>query len=421
MRFRVMLKLAARSVGRNARRSALTAAAMVIGLALLIFSRSLAEGAHEQWITSAIRIGSGHVAIQAPEYLESGKLEHRIGAVGHERALRAVESVSDDQVLAHTPRLSVDGLASSAASALPVRIEGVDPEQERAFSDLDEKVEDGRYLEPGDRLHAYVGVELARRLGLKVGTRFVLTAQSAAGDVEGQLVRVAGIFRTSIPEMDQGLIHIPIETAREWLGTPDAVTTVAVLLATSRDTDRVVSELRDALAGASDLRVLGWRQAAPELDSALRMDDYGDYVFHSILFAIVALAILNSVMMSVLGRRREFGLLQALGLTGAQTGWVVFGEGLFLTAVSGVVGMVLGFLFTWAFFRDGIDFSGLVQNEGSWASAGGIVDPVIVPAFHISQVMLSLYFILIIGTLASIYPAVRASKLDVAEAMKFYQ
>ena len=64
MRFRVMLKLAARSVGRNARRSALTAAAMVIGLALLIFSRSLAEGAHEQWITSAIRIGSGHVAIQ---------------------------------------------------------------------------------------------------------------------------------------------------------------------------------------------------------------------------------------------------------------------------------------------------------------------------------------------------------------------
>ena len=141
----------------------------------------------------------------------------------------------------------------------------------------------------------------------------------------------------------------------------------------------------------------------------------------SILFAIVALAIMNAVMMSVLGRRREFGVLQALGLTGAQTGWVVFGEGLFLTAASGVVGMGLGFLFTWGFFRDGIDFSGLVENESAWASAGGIVDPVIVPTFHSSQVLLSLYFMLIIGTLASIYPAMRASKLDVAEAMKFDQ
>ena len=421
MRFTILLKLAARSVGRNARRSALTAAAMVIGLALLIFSRSLAEGAHEQWIESAVRMGSGHVAIQAPEYLESGKLEHRIGADAHQRALEAVDAVVRDEIVAHAPRLTVSGLASSASSALPVRIEGVDPDRERAFSDLDEKVEDGRYLQSDDRLHAYIGTELARRLGLRVGSRFVLTAQSSTGDVEGQLVRVAGIFRTAIPEMDEGLIHIPIETAREWLGTPGAVTAHAILLPTSRTTDAVVAELQTLLANDSDLRVLGWRRAAPELDSALRMDDYGDYVFHSILFAIVALAILNAVMMSVLGRRREFGILQAMGLTRAETGWVVFSEGLFLTAVSGVVGIVLGFLFTWTFFRDGLDFSGLAANESSWASAGGIVDPVIVPIFHSSQVMLSLYFILIIGTLASIYPALHASRLDVAEAMKFDQ
>jgi len=315
----------------------------------------------------------------------------------------------------------VTGLASSASSALPVRVESVDPDGERIFSDLDEKVVDGRYLQPDDRLHAYIGVELARRLGLKVGSRFVLTAQGASGDVEGQLVRVAGIFKTAIPEMDEGLIHIPIETAREWLGTPGAITTHAVLLESSRDTDGVVEELQDRLAGDSALRVLGWREASPELDSALRMDDYGDYVFHSILFAIVALAIMNAVMMSVLGRRREFGVLQALGLTGAETGWVVFGEGLFLTVASGAVGMALGFLSTWVFFRDGLDFSGIAESESAWASAGGIVDPVIVPIFHSSQVLLSLYFTLIIGTLASIYPAMRASKLDVAEAMKFDQ
>ena len=419
MRAPVLLKLSFRSVGRHARRSALTASAMVIGLALLIFSRSLSDGGHEQWIDSAVRLGTGHIAIQAPEYLETGKLDHRLDSARASRAASAVEKVLAQQALAWAPRLSVNGLASSAASALPARIIGVDPEREARFSDIDEKVQDGRYLGPEDRLHAYVGVELARRLELRVGSRFVLTAQSATGDIEGQLVRVAGIFRTAIPEIDEGLIHVPIWTVREWLRTPGAVTTVATLLASSRMTTPAVSSLEEELSTESGIRVLGWQEAAPELESAIRLDDYGDYVFHIILFAIVALAILNAVIMSVLGRRREFGLLQALGLTAGETGWVVFGEGLLLTALSGVVGIALGYLFTWVFFRDGLDFSGLIENEMSFS--GGIMEPVIVPVFYLKHVLISVYFILIIGTLASIYPAIRASRLDPAEAVKVEQ
>jgi ABC-type lipoprotein release transport system permease subunit len=155
------------------------------------------------------------------------------------------------------------------------------------------------------------------------------------------------------------------------------------------------------------------------MDSAVRIDDYGDYVFHVILFAIIILAILNAVLMSVLGRRREFGVLQALGLTGAETGLVVFAEGLFLTAASGLVGLVVGFAVTWIFFRDGLDFSGMME-EGMTAS-GGVIDPVIIPIFRSGQVVVSLLSILVIGTLASLYPAYRASRLDVAEAMKFEQ
>ena len=232
-------------------------------------------------------------------------------------------------------------------------------------------------------------------------------------------MRVAGIFAWGVPEIDEGLIQIPIETARTWLGAPGAATTVALLLASARDTDHAVDVLRDATSDTDGIRILGWMESSPELESAVRLDDYGDYVFHSILFAIVALAILNSVMMSVLGRRREFGLLQAMGLTRLETGIVVFGEGLFLTAASGLAGMALGFLITWGIWRDGLDLSGLVENDISMS--GGVFDPVIVPSFQWNQVMLSLGFIAIVGTLASIYPAVRASRLDVAEAIKFDQ
>ncbi len=413
----ILARLSARSVLRNVRRSALTAAAMVVGLALLIFSRSLAEGGHEQWIDDAVRLAEGHVAIQAPEYLETGQLEHHLDAAALAAAESAMESLTSERLVQTSVRLVVDGLASSASSAIPVRVVGVDPAREIAFSDLDAKLIGGRYLEDGDRLHAFIGTALAARLDLDLGDRFVLTAATSSGDVEGQLVRVVGTFRTGIPEMDEGLLHIPIETARSWLGVPGGATTLAATLRSARDTDPAVERLREVTDGVPGLRVLGWPESAPDLDSAVRIDDYGDYVFHTILFAIVALAILNAVLISVLGRRREFGVLQAMGLTPAETGLVVFGEGLVLTAASGVVGIVLGFAFTWTFFRDGLDFSGLMEGEMTFS--GSIVEPVIVPVFHSSQVLLSVYFILVIGTLASLYPALRAARLDPAEAMKF--
>ena len=230
MRLTVLLKLAMRSVGRNTRRSALTAVAIALGLALLVFSRSLAEGAYDEMIDSGVRMGSGHIAIQAPEYLATGKLEHRLEGKEVRIASKAVDDVLKESLLAWAPRLSVNGLASSTAGAVPVRIEGVDPERERIFSNIEGKLQEGRYLEAGDRLHAYIGTELAQRLDLQVGNSFVLTAQSALGDVEGQLVRVAGIFQTGIPQVDQSLIHIPIDTAREWLHTPDAASSLAFLL-----------------------------------------------------------------------------------------------------------------------------------------------------------------------------------------------
>jgi putative ABC transport system ATP-binding protein len=315
MKTQALLTLSARSVGRNARRSILTSAAMALGLALLMFSRALSDGGHEQWIESAVRLGTGHLAIQAPDYLETGRLEHRLDAGEVARIESFLGDPGPDVALrVWTPRLTVNGLASSAASALPVRIEGVDPERERAFTSLVDQLDEGRYLEPGDRLQAFIGAELARRLQIDPGDRMVVTAQTADGQVEGQLVRVVGTFRTGIQEIDEGLIHIPLNTARTWLGVPGSLTTVAVLLESSFETDAAVASLRDALVEDPGIRVLGWRSASPQMDSAVRIDDYGDYVFHVILFAIIALAILNSVLMAVLGRpgaglRRDLDLL----------------------------------------------------------------------------------------------------------------
>ena len=242
----------------------------------------------------------------------------------------------------------------------------------------------------------------------------VLTAQVAEGGIEGQLVRVVGLFRTGVPALDDALVHIPLTTARSWLGV-DGATSVATLLPHSEFTGEVVAEATDAAATAG-VEVTGWQVANPDLYSALRIDDAGDWVFHFILFAIVALAILNAVFMSVLHRKRELGLLRALGLSARETGLVVYIEGVLLTAASGVIGVALGFAVVWVFFRNGLDLTGIMPDDLTF---GGIVfDPVLYPVIEVKHLTQGLFFTAVIGLSASIYPAWQAAGLDPAESVK---
>jgi ABC-type lipoprotein release transport system permease subunit len=416
-RLPTLLRLSARGVIRETRRSLLTASAMALGLALLMFTRSLADGGHEDWIDTGVRMGAGHVLLQAPGFRESQSLDDRLSGKQGDAAVDALAALDGPMApLATTLRLSTRGLASSASAALPVLIDGVDPEAESRFSQAAERIVEGRYLEAGDRLAAFVGAGLVERLGLSLGSRFVLTGQSTTGDIQGQLVRVVGIFRTGLLEADEGMVHIPISTARSWLEADDALTTVGAILPYSRIVPEAVDLLRSELVD-EDVRVLSWQEAYPELDAAVRVDDYGDYVFMGILFAIVALAVLNTVLMAVLHRKREFGVLQALGLTPAETGLVVFVEGVLLTALAGAVGMIAGAALTWGFFRNGLDFSVFLAEEFTFG--GIVIDPVIVPEFRFAQVLQSLFSIAVVGIAASIYPAYHATKIDVGEALKF--
>jgi ABC-type lipoprotein release transport system permease subunit len=392
---------------------------MIVAMALLVFSRSIAEGGHEDWIDAGVRLGSGHVSIQAPGYQRRRTIEHRLSSEGRAAAEAALSApAASRRLLAAVPRLAVQGLASSASSALPVSVTGVDPIAEQMISLLPERLESGRYLEPGDRLHAYVGARLAERLDLEPGERFVLTAQDEAGEIVSQMARVTGTFRTGIPEVDAAIVQIPLQTAQEWLGVPGSVTSIDLLLESSRAVRPVIASLESSFAGRSDYIIaIDWRAAQPQLDAAVRMDDWADYVFHAVLFGIAALAIINTVLMSVMQRTREFGVLRALGLKRAEVGSLVFTEGMLLTLVSGFVGMLVGLGVVWLFFRHGLDFSAFMKED--MTAAGVVIDPVIVPRFHPIQIAQSLLFIFAIGMLASIYPAWRATRIDVAEAMKF--
>ena len=424
MHIGVIVTLALRNIRRNFRRTMLTASALIIGGALLVLSFSLGDGTHEQWIDSGVRTGTGHVTVERPEFRLSRKIEDRLPSATRETVRAVLERPEiAGQVSMVFARLTVSGLASSAAGARPAQILGVDPATEAALSPLDDQVVEGRYLEPDDRLAAYVGAGLVDSLDLRIGSRFVLTAQDVNKNIAGQLVRVVGVFRSGIPEVDQAVIHMPLATAGEWLGSGDDVTNIGVMVDDSAAVPQLVRGLTQALAEPitkGEAAVMSWREAMPALHAAVLIDNLGNYFINGILFVIIGFGIVNTVLMSVLHRHREFGVLQALGLTPRQTGAVVLVEGLVLTAVSGIVGVGLGLLLTWFFFGDGLDYTELAGGGFNEMTFSGVmIDPVIVPMFRISRLAQALGFILFIGAVASIYPAIRAATIEVTEAMKF--
>ena len=418
---RVIVVLALRNLRRQLRRTLLTCLAMIIGGALLMFSLTLGDGTHEEWIESGVRMGSGHVTIESPEFRSSRRIEDRLSETARQATERVLASAGiAEQVQTVSPKLVITGLASSAAGARPVQVMGVEPRAESSFSTLDDQLVEGRYLESDDRLAAYVGIGLVESLSLRLGSRLVVTAQDADKEIAGQLLRVVGIFRTGVSAIDQTLIHIPLETAGEWLGSGGDVTNLGIIVEDSSAVSGLVVRLKHALAepiGDGTTIVMDWREAMPQLSAAFAIDDFGNYLVYGILFIIIGFGIVNTVLMSVMHRYREFGVLQALGLTPGQTGGLVLVEGLVLTAVSAVIGIGLGIFVTWYFFGDGLDFSALMDEEMTFA--GVVIDPVIIPLFRTTRIIQALAFILSIGVLASVYPAILAAKIDVTEAMKF--
>jgi len=414
----LLMHLALRNLRRQARRSVLTALAMVLGLALLVFTRSLGDGAHETWIKAGVRLASGHVAVMNPDYLPRRAIENRLSGAAAQAALTALARPElAPLVETAAPRLELHALASSPRGAVPVVVYGVDPAVEPAFSQLDIRLVEGRTLTAADRLQAYVGVGLAQRLHLQLGDRLVLTTQGADSSIADQLVRVAGTFRSGLPEVDDGVVHIPLATAQAWVGVGNDVSSVAVLLHGSRETERVVRALATALGDDHRAVALPWQTTTPELDSAVKIDDYGNYVFHFVLLLIVALAIVNTILMAVLARTRELGILRALGLRRRDTATLVLFEGTLLTTVAGLIGALVGLAVTFGIFRHGLDFSSFYSGE--MTAAGAIIEPVMIPEFRLDHMLQNVAWIVIIGVVASLYPAWRATRIEIAEAMKF--
>jgi len=424
----LIVKIGWRNLWRNPRGTLLTVLALGLGLALLLISSGLLDGGHEQTVADGVRLGPGHVVIQAKGYQDSGTQDLLLTAPVVTLIDEFIQTPPTKSILrGESARLLATGLLSSAVNASGVSIIGVIPEDERSVSLIPERMVEGRYLSSNRSAGAVIGIELARKLGVKVGSKVVLMTQvvqeeagpagkvATGGGMKSTLLRVSGIFRTGLPAIDAAVIHLPLPTTQTLLGVEGGqVTQIALVLEREGDSLTVANDLRKLLSG-KPVEILTWHESMPMLAQILRLDRSFNYIMNIVVLTMVGLGILNTILMRVLERRHEFGVCAALGLRPLQLAAMIVGESLALTSISLAVGLVLGLSINHYFATTGLDFRWIF---GHGLPPALVFDPILYSRLSMGRITSSVSVVFAMATLISLYPAFKAGRTELPDSLK---
>ncbi|MEZ4238356.1 MAG: ABC transporter permease [Myxococcota bacterium] len=413
MVFARLVRLAYRNLGRNRRRTVLTVAAIAFGLTMVQLMIGIQEGSYAEMTRQAVSAFSGHVVVQEQGYAE--REDSDIVVTGTSAVVDRIRQAVPDAIVA--PRLMLGGLLTSPHGSAGVALVGLDPVAEAEVQHLDEKVVEGEWLS-GDGRSVVLGEELARTLGVELGDKVVYMGQhNGATEVSSRLFRVAGTFRTGATELDAFGAFVDLAAAQEAFGQPDVSNRVTVHLKDPDTADAVAATLKDRLGDRSDLAVLTWREAMPELYALIRLDRSTGNVMLVILGLIVAMGVLNTVLMSVLERTREFGVMLSIGLKPTGLAATILLEGVTIGVLGAVIGTGVGLLATWPLVVHGLDYSGFIGSD-TMETGGVAISAVIHAAFEPTRTATYALGTIFFTALAAVYPASYVARLEPVDAMR---
>jgi ABC-type lipoprotein release transport system permease subunit len=405
--------MAWRNVWRNPRRSILTILAIAFACGLLVFMLSWQFGSYDTMINATVKIHTGHLQVQAKGYLD--KKDIRMVVTDPHEIVRLLKETPG--VEAYTLRANAFSLLSSHDRTYGAMVVGIEPEGEARVSTLPELVRKGSYLSSKDQGQAIIGRLLAKNLKVDIGDELVLLGQGRDGSIAATVVYVKGIFSSGQDEFDRGSIHITLRTFQEVFTMAHAVHEVVVLCDHLDSVDEVKGALTSGIrkyVREADQVVLDWTEIMPGLMEAIKMDLVSGFIFYIILIVVVAFSILNTFLMAIFERTREFGVLMAMGTSPGRLTKILLFESVSITLVGIGIGIMVGSLVTYYFQSYGILISGASEILAQY----GLPDRMY-PQLSWLSASMGAGIVLVITFLTALYPALKVRRLRPVEAMAY--
>ncbi|MEA3471454.1 MAG: FtsX-like permease family protein [Thermodesulfobacteriota bacterium] len=407
----IEIKMAWRNIWRNPRRSILTIIAIIFATMLLVSMLSWQFGSYDTMINTTVKIHTGHVQVQAKGYRD--KMDIRLVVPNP----KAVDDVIEDipEVEAYTSRATAFTLVSSSDRTYGVILTGIDPERESKVSTLKKLVRRGKYLAQEDTNMALVGELLAKNLKVDIGDDLVVLGQGRDGSVAASVLKVKGIFSSGEDKFDRNSVQMPLGYFQDVFSMRGAVHEVVVLGRSLEDVKKIKKELGTRVRNIDsdgDLVILDWMELMPGIVQSIQMDLSSGLIMYIILIVVVAFSILNTFLMAIFERTREFGVLMAIGMTPGRLMKSLFLESVTITLIGIILGIIFGSMVTWYFQVHGI----LISGASELLSQYGLPERMY-PQLSALSVSVGAGIVLIITILTAFYPVLKVRRLRPVEAM----
>lgn len=402
------LSLALRNIFRNKRRTAITFMAIITGVVSLIVFGGFIEytfwGLREQTIKTQL----GHIQIYEKGYSEKGIAEPSKYLIKNPEVIeKAISSIPNITMVTH--RLTFSGLISTQEKTLPCKGIGVVVENERKMSDF-ETIVAGQQLDVGQTDGGIVGSELMKALGAKVGDYLTILTTTPDGVINAVDFKVVGIMQTGSQDYDSVFVKLPIQAVQNLLNTT-SVERIIVFLKDTKDTDKVASMLAEVInKNKMALELKTWSELAEFYWKVVGVY-HGIFNVVKIIINVIALfSIANTITMSVYERVREIGTMRAIGTTRGRIITLFITEGALVGVFGGLLGIFVGILVAHIINMSG----GIYISPPPGMSRGYVSLILIVP----KVVFYAFSSIVVVAILSSIYPAYKASRLKIVEALQ---
>ncbi len=404
----MLIQLAWRNLWRSPRRTWLNLASIAFAALVMVFLLSFQLGTYAIMKENVLRVMDGFAQIQPRGYQDDPKLRKVIENPG--ALLSRVEAVAG--VGAAAPRTQSFAILANGEKSIGAAVVGVDPAREVRVSTLNHSIKQGRYLTPDDDAAIVLGSALARNLGATVGGNVTLLAEARDGSIAADVLQVVGIFETGVPEVDRQISQIPLRRFQATFAMGRAVNAIALTGPTLSGVTRALPAVRAAVAGEG-LVVLAWQQLQPGMDGAISLDLNTSLMWYASLVIVVVFIILNTLLMSVLERTREFGVLLAIGMRPTLLGAVIWVELGLLALVGLALGMAIGSAVTLVTGYYGFEMPGAEAIFAQWGLPGRIF-----PRLSLTSLLAGPGAMAVCILVAGIFPYRRVRRLEPVSAMR---
>lgn len=400
-------QLAWRNIWRNPRRTTVILIAVVIGVWSMVFLGALMVGVSDQMVRNSIATLTGSLQIHHKGYRADPVIDN---SMDRPSEVIPVLQKTLPPGAKWAPRVRVNAVASNARHSSGVILAGIDPGKEAAVSFIGSAVKEGRYLEADDPYAILVGRALMENYETRLGHKLVLMSEDASGEIASRAFRIAGVYEAELAATEKRFVFVTMAASQEMLQMGASISEIAVLLPNATGGDSAAADLRAALP--KDYSVHTWRELLPLVEAYLEINGKSVAIWYIVVFIAMGFGIVNTMLMAVYERIREFGLLKALGM---KPGWIIRGvviEAFLVLSIGILAGNILALSTVWIVSRTGIDLSALAAGA-EFAGMSRVIYPVLKPEHVIAANLV----VLVLGLLVSLYPALKAARFTPVEAL----